>query len=118
MSDRRRAVLGGLLLVMPVLFLAALGLRDGLGIPALFEAMQADLLGPGRDLARPFTAALIVLGPPLALIVNLLAVVGVASRRLTLAWKPVNAALAAGGLAVTGALLVYPLLERLPRLLH
>ena len=29
-----------------------------------------------------------------------------------------NVALAAGGLAVTGMLLVYPLLERLPRLLH
>jgi hypothetical protein len=118
MSDRRRAALGGLLLVMPILFLAAVGLRDGLAISGLFDAMQAELLGPGRDLARPLTAALIVLGPPLALLVNLLAVVGVASRRLTFAWKPVNAALAAGGFAVTGALLVYPLLERLPRLLH
>jgi hypothetical protein len=112
MSDRRRALLGALLLVMPALFLAALGLRDGLAAPALFEAMQAELLGPGRDLARPLTAALIVLGPPLALLVNLPAVVGVASRRVTLAWKPVNAALAFGGLAITGALLV------LPRLLH
>ena len=110
MSDRRRALLGGLLLVMPVLFLAAVGLRDGLAIPVLFEAMQAELLGPGRDLARPLTAALIVLGPPLALLVNLLAVVGVTSRRLTLAWKPVNAALAVGGLVVSGALLTYPLL--------
>jgi hypothetical protein len=45
-------------------------------------------------------------------------VVGVASRRVTLAWKPLNAVLAFGGLAVTGALLVYPLLERLPRLPH
>jgi hypothetical protein len=118
MSDRRRAFLGVLLLVMPVLFLAAVGLRDRLATPALFEAMQADLLGPGRDLARPLTAALIVLGPPLALLVNLPAVVGVASRRVTLAWKPLNAVLAFGGLAVTGALLVYPLLERLPRLPH
>ena len=117
-SDRRRALLGGLLLVMPVLFLAAVGLRDGLAVPVLFEAMQAELLGPGRDLARPLTAVLIVLGPPLTLLVNLPAVVGVASRRLTLAWKPVNAALAVGGLVVSGALLVYPLLERLPRLPH
>jgi hypothetical protein len=118
MSDGRRAFLGVLLLVMPVMFLVAVGLRDGLATPTPFQAMQAELLGPGHDLARPLTAALIVLGPPLALLVNLPVVVGVASRRLTLAWKPVNAALAFGGLAITGAMLVYPLLERLPRLPH
>ncbi len=118
MSDRRRAVLGALLLVMPVLFLLALGLRDGLGAAGLFDSMQAQLLGPRQPLARPLTAALIVLGPPLALLLNAPGLVrvrrvpgaGRARRGPRLRWSAVNAVLALGGLAVTGALLAYPLL--------
>jgi hypothetical protein len=96
-SDRRRVALGTLLLVMPLLFLVAVSLRSGLDAPALFDSFQVELLNRGHAILRPLTTGLIALGPPVAFLVNLPAVLR-PPRRPT---PPVNAAVVAVGFLVT-----------------
>lgn len=59
---------------MPLLFLVAVSLKYGLDAPALSESFQAELLNRGHEILRPLTTGLIVLGPPLAFLVKLPAV--------------------------------------------